>query len=60
MSAQLAEIDFGDGEGGENAPLLHFIYHLSCCAAQRGAGVGGVMKGLIEEALRDWAEEYEQ
>ena len=56
MSADLAEAttDYGDGDG-VSSELAGFILCLSRRAAERGAGVDGVMRRLIEDALKDWA-----
>ena len=51
-----AETDYGDGDG-VSSELAGFIFCLSRRAAERGAGVDGVMRRLIEDALRDWANE---
>ena len=56
VSADLAEADYGDGDG-VSSELAGFILCLSRRAAERGAGVDGVMRRLIEDALRDWANE---
>lgn len=50
----LAEVDFGDGDG-VSSELASFLFCLSSHAASRGAGVDKVMRRLIQDALRDWA-----
>lgn len=55
VSAEYAEVDFGDGDGGEANLLAAFLTALRCVAARRDPFTAKAVHDMVHEAAAEIA-----